>query len=155
MSEALEGTRDAADLRVAIVVSRFNEVVTEGLLRGAEACLEQHGCAADRRTVARVPGAWEIPQTVSRLIARGGHDGVITLGALIRGETPHFDVLADAVAGSLAELSMRAEIPIIFGVLTTDDTAQALARAGTGVGNKGWEAALSAVEMMNLYRRLA
>jgi 6,7-dimethyl-8-ribityllumazine synthase len=154
MSDVAAGTRQAADLRVAIVVSRFNEVVTEGLLRGARECLEGLGCDGERLTVLHVPGAWEIPQAVSRVLARGGVDGVITLGALIRGETPHFEVLAGSVAAALAELSVNAEVPLIFGILTTDDVQQALDRAGPQAGNKGWEAALSAVEMIELYRSL-
>jgi len=154
MSDAAGGTRQAADLRMALVVSRFNETVTAGLLRGARECLVSLGCAEDRLSVTRVPGAWEIPQAVARILARGGVDGVITLGALIRGETPHFDVLANAVAGALADLSVRADVPVIFGVLTTDDVQQALDRAGARAGNKGWEAARAAVDMIEVYRML-
>lgn len=154
MARALEGILDGRGVRVAIVVSRFNDAVTGRLLAAAEDCLERHGCSADGRTVVRVPGAWELPQVARRLVDRGGVDAVVALGALIRGETAHFDVLAAATARGLAEVAMRAEIPVIFGVLTTDTVEQALQRAGSKGGNKGWDAALAALEMVSLYRAI-
>ena len=149
-----EGYLDGAGIRVALVVSRFNDVVTAKLLSGAEDCLERHGCKADCRTVVRVPGAWELPLAAKKLAAGGGFDAIVALGALIRGETPHFDYLAAQVARGLAQTGLDSGIPTIFGVLTTDTTDQAVARAGAKTGNKGWEAALSALEMVNLFRDL-
>jgi 6,7-dimethyl-8-ribityllumazine synthase len=154
MAQALEGGVDGGRLRIALVVSRFNEFVTQRLLEGAEACLDRHGCPADGRTVVRVPGSWELPQVVRRLTLRGEWDAIIALGALIRGETPHFEVLAHQVAASLARIGLDSGVPVIFGVLTTDTVEQAVARAGAATGNKGWEAALAALDMANLFRRL-
>jgi len=145
---------DGSRFRVALVVSRFNELVTEKLLDGAERCLERHGCTAERRKVVRVPGAWEIPQAASKLARGGGFDAIIGLGALIRGETPHFDVLAAEVARGLGQVGLDSGIPTIFGVLTTNTVEQALARAAETSANKGWEAALAALEMADVFRDL-
>jgi 6,7-dimethyl-8-ribityllumazine synthase len=153
MSQAVDGSLEGQGAKVALVLSRFNDFVTSKLLHGAEDCLERHGCK--NRSVYRVPGSWEIPPVVGRLVAGGQFDAVIALGALIRGETPHFDVLAAAVTHSLARISREAPIPVIYGILTTDTVEQAIDRAGAKAGNKGWHAALSAVEMINLYRRMA
>ena len=149
-----EALRDGSRIRVALVVSRFNDLVTEKLLDGAERCLELHGCTAERRKVVRVPGAWEIPQAAKRLARGGGFDAIIGLGALIRGETPHFDVLAAEVARGLGQVGLDSGVPTIFGVLTTNTVEQALARAGAKSGNKGWEAALASLEMAGLFRDL-
>jgi 6,7-dimethyl-8-ribityllumazine synthase len=153
MSRVVEGGLTADARRFALVVSRFNEQVTSGLLRGAEDCLQRHGCPPENRTVVYVPGAWEIPLAAGKL-AGGGYDAIIALGALIRGATPHFDVLAAQVTRGLAQVGLESGIPVAFGVLTTDTVEQALDRAGAKLGNKGWEAALSAIEMASLYRRL-
>lgn len=147
-----EGLLDGTGIRMALVVSRFNDLVTAKLLSGAEDCLERHGCKADCRTVVRVPGAWELPLAAKKLAARGEFDAIVALGALIRGETPHFDYLAAQVARGLAQIGLDTGIPTIFGVLTTDTIDQAVSRAGAKTGNKGWEAALSALEMVNLFR---
>ena len=155
MSDRVEGALDASGMKVALVVSRFNDVVSSQLCEGAEDCLERHGCSAENRTVVRVPGSWEIPLATKKLAASGRYDVVVALGALIRGETPHFDVLASVVPKSLGHLALELEIPIIFGVLTTDSLQQAIDRAGAKAGNKGWDAALSAIEMVNLYRHMA
>ncbi len=155
MARILEGALDGKRVRVALVVSRFNETITRRLLAGAEECLERHGCGADARTVVRVPGAWELPQAARRLVEGGGHDAVVALGALIRGETAHFDVLATQVAWGLAELALRGDCVVTFGVLTTDTLAQAMERSGPADGNKGCEAARSALEMVQLFRRIA
>jgi 6,7-dimethyl-8-ribityllumazine synthase len=149
-----EGRLDGTGIRMALVVSRFNDLVTAKLLSGAEDCLERHGCTAEDRTVVRVPGAWELPLAAKKLAALGGFDAIVALGALIRGETPHFDYLAAQVARSLAQIGLETGIPTIFGVLTTDTIDQAMSRAGAKTGNKGWEAALSALEMVNLFRDL-
>ena len=154
MTQVIEGTIDGQGLEVALVVSRFNEPVTSRLLQGAEDCLERHGCSSEHRTVFRVPGSWELPQAARKAVSMGQYDAVIALGALIRGETPHFDVLAAAVSHSLAQLGTESGVPVIFGVLTTDTAEQALDRAGAKKGNKGWDAALAAVEMVSLYRHM-
>jgi 6,7-dimethyl-8-ribityllumazine synthase len=155
MSPTIEGVLDAKGLKIALVVSRFNDFITTALLRGAEDFLDRHGCADKDRTVVRVPGSWEIPQAARKLVESKKYDAIVALGALVRGETPHFDLLAAEVAKGLAHLGMEGGIPVIFGVLTTDTVEQAIDRAGAKAGNKGWDAALSAVEMVNLYRRMA
>ena len=154
MTQTLEGALNASGLRVAIVVSRFNDLVTERLLRGAEDCLDRHGASSDDRVVYRVPGAWEIPQTVRKALASDRFDAVVTLGCLIRGETPHFEHISAAVTRGLASLALDSDVPIIYGVLTADTVDQAVDRAGVKLGNKGWEAALSAIEMAGLFRRM-
>jgi 6,7-dimethyl-8-ribityllumazine synthase len=143
---------DGSGLYVAVIVSRFNEFVTEKLLAGAEHCLEHHGCTADRRLVVRVAGAWELPQAAQRLARRGGLDAIIALGAVIRGETPHFEYIAAEAARGLARVALDTGVPTSFGVLTTDTVEQALARAGGKSGNKGWDAALAGLELARLFR---
>lgn len=152
------GSLDGAGHRYAIVVARFNPMVTEELLGGALECLSERGVSPADIEVVRVPGAWELPPAASRILERGGVDAVIALGCVIRGETPHFDFVAGEAARGLGSLAVRSSIPVIFGVLTTDTLEQAMRRAGS-VGddetdNKGWEAAISAIEMVNLYRAL-
>jgi 6,7-dimethyl-8-ribityllumazine synthase len=136
--------------RVGIVVSRFNDLITERLLAGAQACLVDHGVAPDDIDVAWAPGAWELPLAAQRLIEARGCAGVVALGCVIRGDTPHFDFVAGAAATGLANLSARTGAPVAFGVLTTDTMEQALARAGGKAGNKGWEAAQAVLEMLDL-----
>lgn len=154
MARTLEGHLDAKGLKIALVVSRWNEVVTSRLLAGAEDCLLRHGAQAADLTVVKVPGSWELPLTAGKLAGAGGYDAIVALGALVRGETPHFDVLAAEAAKGLAQAGMTSGIPVIFGVLTCDTLEQAMDRAGGKGGNKGWDAALAAVEMVGLYRRL-
>ena len=155
MANVMEGRLDAKGMRFALVVARTNDFVATRLLAGAEDCLERHGAGADARTVVRVPGSWEIPQAAARLAASGKFDAVIALGALIRGETPHFDVLAGEVAKGLAQTALQHGLPVSFGVVTADSLEQAIERAGAKSGNKGWDAALAAVEMVSLYRQMA
>ena len=150
----LEGTPGGEGKRFLVVVSRFNELVTERLLDGAVGCLREHGVAEGDIAVARVPGAWELPGAVAAGLRGGGWDGVVALGCVIRGETPHFDYVAGEAARGLQELAVTQPVPIAFGVLTTDTREQALARAGGEKGNKGWEAALVALEMADLYGKL-
>jgi len=152
MARIFQGGLDARGLRVALVVSRFNDLVTERLLAGAVDCLARHGGGEDERTIVRVPGSWELPLAAKRAAASGKFDAVVALGALIRGETPHFDVLAAAVSKGLAQVALSEGVPVIFGVLTTDTVEQALDRAGSKAGNKGWDSALSAIEMVHLFR---
>lgn len=153
--DAYRGSLDAAGLRVALVVSRFNGEVTDRLLAGARAALHEYGARPEDVQVFHVPGAWELPQTAARVIAAGRHDAVVTLGCVIRGETPHFDYVCSHASLGLGDVAIRSEIPVVFGVLTTDDLAQALARAQEGADNKGFEAATTAVEMVGVFRKVA
>ena len=151
----LEGSPEGKGKRFVVVVSRFNEMVTERLLEGAVGCLRQHGVADDDVTVLRVPGAWELPGAAAAAMAAERWDGVVALGCVIRGETPHFDFVAGEASRGLMTLALKPPvIPVAFGVLTTDTREQALARAGGDRGNKGWEAALTALEMADLYGRV-
>ena len=150
----IEGTYSAAGLRFAIVASRFNGLIVEPLVAGAIDAIVRSGGDADAITIVRCPGAWELPQVVRRVIARGGIDAVIALGAVIRGATPHFDYVAGEAARGIAGAAGTAEIPVSFGVLTTDTIEQALERAGSKAGNKGFDAAMAAIELTNLFRAL-
>jgi len=150
MVNSYEGMLDASDRTFGIVVGRFNSFITEHLLEGAIDALVRHGAEEDDISVYRVPGAWEIPLMVKRLARSGNVDAVIALGAVIRGGTPHFDYVAAEVSKGVAAVSLDVEVPVAFGVLTTDSVEQAIDRAGTKAGNKGAEAALAAVEMLNL-----
>jgi len=152
---SIDGALTATGLRVALVVSRFNSFITERLLDGAVDALVRHGASAADLVVARVPGAWEIPLAVKRLAEHGGFDAVVALGAVIRGSTPHFDMVAAEVSKGVAQASLQSGVPIAFGVLTTDTIEQAIERAGTKAGNKGAEAAMAAVEMVAVLRGIA
>lgn len=140
--------------RIGIIVSRFNELITKQLLEGAHDGLLRHGVAEDDIVVGWVPGAWEIPAALSRLLETDEYDAVIGLGCVIRGATPHFDFVSDGVARGIAELGMHSSKPVIFGVLTTDTIEQAVERAGTKAGNKGYDAAVAAIEMADLFEQL-
>ena len=144
-----EGRTVAGGRRFAIITSRFNANVTDRLLMGARACLEEHGVRESDVDTFSVPGAWELPVTALHA-ARNGYDAVIAIGCVIRGDTPHFDYVAGGAAQGLAEISVQTGVPVVFGVLTTEDLEQALDRAGGKAGNKGWEAALTALEMADL-----
>lgn len=150
----IEGTLDAREMKIAIVVSRFNSFLTDRLLEGALDCLVRHGAREDDITVARVPGAWEIPLVASRMAASRTWHGVACLGAVIRGGTPHFDYVASEVSKGVASVGLETGVPVAFGVLTTDSIEQAIERAGTKAGNKGWEAAISLIEMVSLLRQV-
>ncbi len=150
----IEGTQDARGLRIAIVVSRFNADVTDRLLSGALEGLASAGAAADAVDVIGVPGAFEVPQAARSAAATGAYDAVVCLGCLIRGETPHFEYISGAVAQGIMSASAETDVPMAFGVLTTNSEEQALARAVPGPDNKGWEAAAAAVEMAVLRRAL-
>lgn len=150
----IEGDLQAQGLRVALVVSRFNEFITSKLASGAYDCLVRHGCSNEDITKVWVPGAYEIPLVADKLAVSGKYDAVICLGAVIRGSTPHFDYVAAEVSKGVAAVGMQYKLPVIFGVLTTDSIEQAIERAGTKSGNKGWDAALSAIEMANLFKNL-
>ena len=148
----LEGNLTGEGLKIALVVSRFNSFITERLLEGALDCLRRHGVADSGLTMVRVPGAWEIPLVAKKLAQGKAHDAVICLGAVIRGSTPHFDYVAAEVSKGIAHVSLESGVPILFGVLTTDTLEQAVERAGSKAGNKGYAAAESALEMVNLLK---
>mgnify|MGYP006275064429 FL=1 len=150
----IEGDLTAPAGRVALVVSRFNAFITDRLVEGAVDCLTRHGVAREQLVIARVPGAWEIPMAARRMVHQPGLAAVVCLGAVIRGGTPHFDYVAAEVSKAVAQIGLEAPVPVSFGVLTTDSIEQAIERAGTKAGNKGWEAALAALEMANLYGAL-
>lgn len=150
----LEGTTTAAGLRFAIVVARFNDFVTERLLTGAVEALTSAGVASEHVTTLRVPGSFEIPLAAQRAAETGQFDGVVCLGCLIRGATPHFEYISSAVAQGLTHAAAATGVPMAFGVLTTNSAEEALERAQPGSGNKGWEAAMAAIEMATLLARL-
>lgn len=155
MPTTIEGTLSAAGLRFAIIASRFNGLIVEPLVAGAIDAIVRAGGDADEITLVRCPGAWELPQVLARVIDRGGVDAVIALGAVIRGATPHFDYVAGHAAQGIGGIAAESPIPVSFGVLTTDTIEQALERAGTKAGNKGFDAAMAAIELATLFRALA
>ena len=154
MAKELIGVLDGKGKRIGIVVSRFNDLITKRLLEGAYDCLLRHGVKEADITTAWVPGSFEIPPVAKRLAANGKLDAVICLGTIIRGETPHFDYIAGQSSKGIGQLALESKIPIIYGVLTCDSVDQAVDRAGTKSGNRGWQAALTALEMANLYSSL-
>ncbi|TVR65141.1 MAG: 6,7-dimethyl-8-ribityllumazine synthase [Gemmatimonadales bacterium] len=149
-----EGMLDGSGLRFGLVVARFNDLVTEPLLKGAVDCLVRHGVNQDDLHLVRVPGAWELSGACARLADSGLVDGIVALGCVIRGATPHFDLVAGEAAAGIGALNRTGRLPVSFGVLTTDSLEQALERSGSKAGNKGWEAAAAALEMAHLYREL-
>jgi len=149
-----EGDTEARDLRFAIVASRFNEFIVASLIRGAVEALERHGAKPEHVELIRVPGALELPVVIRKLLAQRRFDAIIALGAVIRGETAHFQYVAGECARGLAQLAIESGVPIAFGVLTTETIEQAMERAGTTSDNKGAEAAVTAIEMANLLRHL-
>lgn len=154
MPDYLEGDLVAHDASFALVVSRFNEFITEALLEGALDALRRHGADMDRVTVARCPGSLEIPLVAKKLAESGVHNAVVCLGAVIRGATSHYDLVTAGVESGAGRVALETGVPVIFGVITTDTIEQAIERAGTKAGNKGAEAAKAAIEMANLLRRL-
>jgi 6,7-dimethyl-8-ribityllumazine synthase len=148
------GTPTGAGRRIAVAVSRFNETVTQKLVDGALDALLRHGVALDDIDVVWVPGAWELPAAARVLLASERYDALIALGAVIRGETPHFDYVAGEGARGLADAAAQANVPVGFGLLTCDTVEQAMDRAGGAHGNKGWDAALAALEMADLFDQL-
>lgn len=150
-----EGSLQGEGLSVGVVVSRFNEFISNRLLSGATDCLHRHGCDMKNVEVAWVPGAWELPMVASRMARSGRYDAVLCLGAVIRGSTPHFDYVATEASKGVARVAQETGVPVVFGVLTTDTIEQAIERAGTKSGNKGWDAGLSALEMAGLLQEMA
>jgi len=154
MSKVFEGQLDARGLKFALVLSRFNSFITERLLEGAKDAIIRHGGAEENLTIVRTPGAFELPLAAKKLAGGGKYDAVIALGAVIRGSTPHFDYVAAEVSKGLASVSLDTGVPVAFGVLTCDTIEQAVERAGTKSGNKGFDAAMTAMEMVNLFKEL-
>ncbi len=150
----VQGKLDAKGLRVAVIASRFNNFITDRLIDGAVDCLVRHGADEDQIVVYRVPGSFELPLAAQRVVSAGSVDAVVCLGAMIRGQTPHFDFVASEVTKGIAQVSLDSGIPVTFGVITADSLEQAVDRAGAKVGNKGFEAASGAIEMVNLIREL-
>ncbi len=154
MTTTLEGKLTAKNKKFGVVVSRFNELISSQLLSGAKDCLIRHECKDENITVAWVPGSFEIPLTAMKMAKSKKYDAVICLGAVIRGGTPHFEYIAAEVSKGIAQTSLETGLPVIFGIITSDTIEQALERAGTKAGNKGWDAGLSAIEMVNLFGKL-
>jgi len=155
MYAEINGNLKGEDKHFALVVGRFNSMITERLLEGALDCFERHGGKQENLTVVRVPGSFEIPLAALKLAKSGKYDGVICLGAVIRGSTPHFDYVAAEAAKGVAQAAFSSGVPVIFGILTTESIEQAIERAGTKAGNKGWDAVISAMEMADLFRQLS
>lgn len=154
MAKVYQGNLIGTGLKIGIVNSRFNEFITSKLLDGALDALDRHGVNDEDIEIAWVPGAFEIPITAKRMASSGKYDAVICLGAVIRGATPHFDYIAAEASKGIAQVGLKTGLPVIFGVITTDNIEQAIDRAGTRVGNKGAEAAVTAIEMANLFRSM-
>jgi 6,7-dimethyl-8-ribityllumazine synthase len=155
MANVIEGTVDARGMKIGIIVSRFNDFITAKLLDGALEGLKSYGGADDDLTVVHVPGAFEIPSVAARMAASGKYDALVCLGAVIRGDTPHFEYVCDAVTHGISKAVWEYRVPISFGVLTTENVQQAMERSGVKDANKGYEAALTAVEMVSVLRQVA
>ena len=154
MAKILEGKISAEGFNFAIIVSRFNDFISSKLVEGAMDALTRHGATEGQVSLIKVPGAFEIPLAAKRLAESGNYHAIICLGAVIRGSTPHFEYVAAEVSKGIATVSLESKVPVLFGVLTTDSLEQAIERAGSKVGNKGWDAAMAAMEMVNLYKQL-
>ena len=154
MPKFIEGKLNAEGLKVGIIVGRFNSFIGERLLEGALDALIRHGADEAQITVARVPGAFEIPLAAQKMAQSGKYDALICLGAVIRGSTPHFDYVASEVSKGIAHVSLETGVPVAFGVLTVDTIEQAIERAGTKAGNKGFDAALTVIETVNLFKEM-
>jgi 6,7-dimethyl-8-ribityllumazine synthase len=154
LPKSFQGDLNGEGLTIGIVVSRFNEFITGRLLDGAVECLIQHGVKDEDIEVAHVPGAFEIPSAARRMAGKNKYDAILCLGAVIRGGTPHFEYVSGEASRGTGTVALEASIPVLFGVLTTDNLEQATERAGAKSGNKGWETALAAIEMINLYKQI-
>jgi 6,7-dimethyl-8-ribityllumazine synthase len=154
MTRNIDGMLSAKGLKIAIIAARFNSFIVERLVEGALDAIVRTGGSADDVTVVRCPGAFEIPQVARKVVERGGVHAVICLGAVIRGATPHFDYVAGEAAKGIGQLAAGAKMPVVFGVLTTNTIEEAIERAGTKAGNKGFDAAMAAIEMASLYSQL-
>jgi len=154
MAKMIEGALNAKGIRFGVVVSRFNDFINKRLLDGTIDALARHGAEEEMITVVRVPGSFEIPLMAKKLAGSGNYDAIICLGAVIRGATPHFEYISAEVTKGIAQVALDCGIPVSFGILTTDTIEQAIERAGTKSGNKGWDAALAAIEMVNVLKTI-
>ena len=154
MKNVIEGHLNSKGMKIVVVGGRFNELITSKLIEGAEDCFVRHGGDEKDLSLVWVPGAYEMPLIAKKLAVSGKYDAVVCVGAVIRGGTPHFEYVSSEVAKGIASVSLDADLPVIFGVLTTDSIDQAIERAGTKAGNKGWNAMLGAIEMVSLYKKL-
>ncbi len=154
MINIVEGNLSAKDFKFAIVVSRFNDLICSRLLDGAIDCLKRHHADEENITIIKVPGSFEIPVAAEKVASSKKYDSIICLGAVIRGATPHFEYISAEVTKGIAQVGMNHKLPVVYGVITTDTLEQAIERAGTKSGNKGWDAALSAIEMVNVFKQL-
>ena len=154
MTKIIEGKLTAKGKKFGVVISRFNDLISSQLLLGAQDCLVRHECKQDDITAVWVPGSFEIPLVAKKMANSKNYDAVICLGAVIRGGTPHFDYISAEVSKGVAQVGLEAGLPVIFGIITADTIEQALERAGTKAGNKGWDAALSGIEMVNLLGKI-
>ena len=154
MPKIFEGKISAEGFRFAIIVSRFNDFISSRLVEGALDALKRHGATDEQVSLVKVPGAFEIPHTAKKLVESNRYDAIICLGAVIRGSTPHFEYVAAEVSKGIANVGIESKIPVTFGVLTTDSLEQAIERAGSKAGNKGWDAAMAAMEMVNLFKEI-
>lgn len=154
MINTIEGKLSAKDFKFAIVVSRFNDLICNRLLEGAVDCLKRHHADEENITVVKIPGSYEIPVTAEKLASSKKYDAIICVGAVIRGATPHFEYISAEVTKGIAQVGMNYKLPVVYGVITTDTLEQAIERAGTKSGNKGWDAAISAIEMVNVFKQL-
>jgi 6,7-dimethyl-8-ribityllumazine synthase len=154
MYKIIEGQLDAKGFRFALLISRFNEFISAHLLDGCMDCLTRHGAREESIKIFKVPGAFEIPSVAKKLADSKSYDAVICLGAVIRGDTPHFEYVAAEVSKGIARISQDSGLPVIYGIVTADNLEQAIERAGTKAGNRGWDAALSAIEMVNLFKSI-
>ncbi len=154
MPKVLEGKIDAKGLKFGLVVSRFNDFINERLLEGALDALTRNGAGEKDLSIVKVPGAFEIPLAAKKMANSGTYDAVICLGCVIRGDTPHFEYISAEVTKGIAKVSLESGVPVSFGVITADNLEQAIERAGTKAGNKGWDAALAAIEMINLFKTM-
>jgi 6,7-dimethyl-8-ribityllumazine synthase len=155
MASQLESSQNAAEIRFALIASQYNSFITDRLLNGAIDALKHHGAEDENILILRVPGSFEIPQAARKIAETLEYDAIICLGALLRGETMHFEIISNECARGIQDVAAEFGLPITFGVITADTTEQALARAGERSQNKGWEAALAAIEMVNLFRKIA
>ena len=154
MPEIIEGRISAEGFSFAVLVSRFNDFISSKLVEGAMDALKRHGGNEEQVTLIKVPGAFEIPLAAKKLAESGKFNAIICLGAVIRGSTPHFDYVAAEVSKGIAQVALESKVPVTFGVLTTDNLEQAIERAGSKSGNKGWDAAIAAMEMVNLFKQI-
>lgn len=152
--KVFEGKLTGQDFKIGLVVGRFNEFITSKLLSGAIDCLKRHGVSEDNIEISWVPGAFEIPLIAKKMVEKDKYDALICLGAVIKGSTPHFDYVSNEVSKGIAHVSLEKGVPVSFGVLTTDNIEQAIERAGTKAGNKGYDAAMTAIEMVSLIKEL-